>query len=69
MVINANANLYTFVLQPMGGHYVQGHRPQKVGYYCLGQPCASALPGEVTLRVMAPALLPPIGPITVFLLT
>jgi hypothetical protein len=27
MVINANANGFTHVLQPMGGHYVQGHMP------------------------------------------
>jgi hypothetical protein len=26
MVINANANSFTFVLQPMGGHYVRGHK-------------------------------------------
>jgi hypothetical protein len=26
MVINANANSFTFVLHPMGGHYVRGHK-------------------------------------------
>jgi hypothetical protein len=35
MVIHANTNCYTHVLQLMGGHHVLWHRPSKAGQYCL----------------------------------